>query len=52
MGEGGRSAHGRGDVVFKGGEKYDCKEMGNQLWAGEMPDSNPGLQDNSQAHYH
>jgi hypothetical protein len=23
--------------------------MGNQLWAGETPDSNPGLQDNSLA---
>ncbi len=28
------------------------QEMGNQLWAGETPDSNPGLQDNSLAHYH
>ncbi len=27
------------------------QEMGNQLWAGETPDSNPGLQDNSLAHY-
>ncbi len=28
------------------------QEMGNQLWAGETPDSNPGLQDKSLAHYH
>ncbi len=27
-------------------------EIGSQLWAGETPDSNPGLQDNSQARYH
>ncbi len=26
--------------------------IGSQLWAGEMPDLNPGLQDNSQARYH
>jgi hypothetical protein len=28
------------------------QEIGSQLWAGETPDSNPGLQDNSLAHYH
>ncbi len=28
------------------------KKIGSQLWAGEMPDSNLGLQDNSQARYH
>jgi hypothetical protein len=28
------------------------QEIGSQLWAGEMPDSNPGLEDNSLAHYH
>ncbi len=28
------------------------EESGSQLWAGETPDSNPGLQDNSLAHYH
>ncbi len=28
------------------------QEIGSQLWAGEMPDSNPGLQDNSLARYH
>ncbi len=27
------------------------QEIGSQLWAGESPDSNPGLQDNSLAHY-
>ncbi len=26
--------------------------IGSQLWAGEMPDSNPGLQENSQERYH
>jgi hypothetical protein len=26
--------------------------FGSQLWAGEMPDSNLGLHDNSQARYH
>jgi hypothetical protein len=26
--------------------------IGSQLWAGERQDSNPGLQENSQAHYH
>jgi hypothetical protein len=26
--------------------------IGSQLWAGETPDSNPGLEDNSQARYH
>jgi hypothetical protein len=28
------------------------QEIGSQLWAGETPDSNPGLQDNSLVHYH
>ncbi len=28
------------------------QEMVNQLWAGETPDPNPGLRDNSLAHYH
>jgi hypothetical protein len=28
------------------------QEIGSQLWAGEMLDSNPGLQDNSLARYH
>jgi hypothetical protein len=28
------------------------QETGIQLWAGETPDSNPGLQDNSLARYH
>jgi hypothetical protein len=28
------------------------QEIGSQLWAGETPNSNPGLQDNSLAHYH
>jgi hypothetical protein len=28
------------------------QKIGSQLWAWETPDSNPGLQDNSQAHYH
>ncbi len=28
------------------------QKIGSQLWAGETPDSNPGLQDNSQAHCH
>jgi hypothetical protein len=28
------------------------QETGSQLWAVEAPDSNPGLQDNSLAHYH
>jgi hypothetical protein len=28
------------------------QKIGSQLWAGEMPDSNPGLQDNSQVRYH
>ncbi len=26
--------------------------IGSQLWGGEMPDLNPGLQDNSQGRYH
>jgi hypothetical protein len=28
------------------------QEIGSQLWAGETPDSNLGLQDNSLEHYH
>jgi hypothetical protein len=28
------------------------QEIGSQLWAGETPDSNPGLQDNSLTRYH
>jgi hypothetical protein len=28
------------------------QEIGSQLWAGQMPDSNLGLQDDSLAHYH
>jgi hypothetical protein len=28
------------------------QEIGNQLWTGEKPDLNPGLQDNSLACYH
>jgi hypothetical protein len=28
------------------------QEIGSQLWAGETPDLNPGLQDNSLVHYH
>ncbi len=28
------------------------QKIGSQLWAGESPDSNPGLQDNSQERYH
>ncbi len=28
------------------------QEIGKQLWAGEMPDSNPGLEDNNLARYH
>ncbi len=28
------------------------QESGSQLWAGEMKDLNPGLQDNSLVHYH
>jgi hypothetical protein len=28
------------------------QEIGSQLWAGETPDSNPGLQDNSLVQYH
>ncbi len=28
------------------------QEIGSQLWAGETPDSNPGLQDNSLVRYH
>jgi hypothetical protein len=28
------------------------QEIGSQLWAGETPDLNPGLQDNSLARYH
>ncbi len=28
------------------------QKLGGQLWTGEMPDSNPGLQDNSLVHYH
>jgi hypothetical protein len=28
------------------------QEIDRQLWAGETPDSNPGLQDNSLARYH
>jgi hypothetical protein len=28
------------------------QEIGSQLWAGETPDSNAGLQDNSLARYH
>ncbi len=28
------------------------QEIGSQLWAGETPDSNPGLQDNSLARYY
>jgi hypothetical protein len=27
------------------------QEIGSQLWAGETPDSNPGLQDNSHHHH-
>jgi hypothetical protein len=28
------------------------QENGSQLWAGETPDLNPGLKDNSMARYH
>jgi hypothetical protein len=28
------------------------REIGSQLWAGETPDSNSGLQDNSLVRYH
>ncbi len=28
------------------------QKIGSQLWAGETPDSNPRLQDNSQVRYH
>ncbi len=28
------------------------QEIGSQLWAGETPDLNPGLQDNSLVRYH
>ncbi len=28
------------------------RKIGSQLWAGETPDPNPGLQDDSQARYH
>jgi hypothetical protein len=28
------------------------QKIGSQLWAGETPDSNPGLQDNSLVCYH
>ncbi len=27
-------------------------EIGSQLWAGETPDSDPGLQDNNLVRYH
>jgi hypothetical protein len=42
-----RSAHGQVPSQVATHQK-----MGNQLWAGKTPDSNPGLQDNSQVHYH